>query len=83
MSTSDNGTNDGPGPGTEDGLGATADPVAFGQALAGLSKRLARDPAAVGGAMVRLGLGVAQTGAIVTARALGAASSFIVRSKSR
>ena len=54
MSTSDNGSEGGPGPGTDDGLGATADPVAFGEALAGLSKRLARDPVAVGGAMIRL-----------------------------
>ena len=61
-------------PGTDDGLGATADPVAFGRRSPASPKRLARDPTAVGGAMVRLGLGVAQTGAIVTARALGAAS---------
>jgi polyhydroxyalkanoate synthase len=74
VSASDNGMVDGPGPGTDDGLGATADPVAFGEALAGLSKRLARDPVTVAGTMIRLGLGLAQAGAVVTARALGAAS---------
>ena len=54
------------------GLGATADPVAFGAALAGLGKRLARDPGALAGATLRFATGLAEIGAAVAARAVGA-----------
>jgi len=53
------------------GLGAAADPVAFGEALAGLGRRLARDPAILAGASMRFATGVVGIGAAVAARALG------------
>jgi polyhydroxyalkanoate synthase subunit PhaC len=53
------------------GLGAAADPVAFGAALAGLGKRLASEPGVVAGAMARFATGLLEVGAVVTARALG------------
>ncbi|MGH2995735.1 MAG: PHA/PHB synthase family protein [Gaiellaceae bacterium] len=57
------------------GLGATADPVAFGAALAGLGKRLAREPALVAGAALRFASGLAEIGGVVAARALGASTA--------
>jgi polyhydroxyalkanoate synthase len=54
------------------GLGATADPVAFGAALAGLGKRLAGDPGLVAGATTRFATGLLQIGAAVAARTVGA-----------
>jgi poly[(R)-3-hydroxyalkanoate] polymerase subunit PhaC len=54
------------------GLGATADPVAFGAARAGLGKRLAGDPGLVAGATTRFATGLLQIGAAVAARTVGA-----------
>lgn len=54
------------------GLGATADPVAFGEAIAGLGKRLAGDPGALAGATMRFATGLVEIGATVAARAVGA-----------
>ena len=47
------------------GLGATADPVAFGAAMAGLGHRLARDPAILAGATMRFATGLVEIGAAV------------------
>ena len=52
-------------PEPDSGLGATADPMAFGAALAGLGKRLAREPALVAGTALRLAAGLAELGAVV------------------
>ncbi len=54
------------------GLGAVADPVAFGGALVDLGKRLAQDPVTVAGVGSRFMAGLAEAGVAVTARALGA-----------
>jgi len=54
------------------GLGAAADPVAFGEALAGLGRRLASDPAIVAGATMRFATGLVEIGAAVAARTVGA-----------
>ena len=62
-------------PEPDSGLGATADPVAFGAALAGLGKRLAREPVLVAGAALRFGLGLAEIGGVVAARSLGASAA--------
>jgi len=53
------------------GLGATADPVAFGAALTGLGQRLARDPAILAGATMRFTTGLVEIGAAVAARTVG------------
>ena len=53
------------------GLGTTADPVAFGSAMASLGKRLAGDPGLLAGAMLRFATGLAEVGAVVAARAVG------------
>ncbi len=57
------------------GLGAVADPVAFGEALLDLGQRLARDPGRVVGAGARLAVGLADVAAAVVARSLGAATA--------
>jgi poly[(R)-3-hydroxyalkanoate] polymerase subunit PhaC len=62
-------------PEPEAGLGSTADPMAFGAALAGLGKRLAGDPALVAGSALRFAAGLAEISAAVTARALGSTTS--------
>lgn len=54
------------------GLAATADPVAFGEALTGLGRRLASDPAILAGATLRFATGLVEIGATVAARAFGA-----------
>ena len=73
MDSDEQGLNGTPEP--DSGLGATADPLAFGAALAGLGKRLAREPALLAGAALHLAGGVAQLGAVVVARTLGASAS--------
>ncbi len=62
-------------PEPDSGLGATADPVAFGAALTGLGKRLAREPALVAGSALRFATGLAEISGVVAARALGASTS--------
>ena len=62
-------------PEPDSGLGATADPMAFGAALAGLGKRLASEPALVAGTALQFATGLAELSAVVTARALGATTS--------
>ena len=62
-------------PEPDSGLGATADPVAFGAALAGLGKRLAREPALVAGAALRFASGLAEISGVVAARAVGASTA--------
>ena len=57
------------------GLGSTADPMAFGAALAGLGKRLAGDPALLAASALRFAAGLAEISAAVTARALGSTTS--------
>jgi hypothetical protein len=54
------------------GLGAAADPVAFGAALTGLGKRLASEPGLVAGATMRFATGLVEIGAAVAARTVGA-----------
>jgi polyhydroxyalkanoate synthase subunit PhaC len=56
------------------GLGATADPVALGAAMAALGKRLASDPGLVAGAMLRFATGLAEVGAVVAARTVGSST---------
>ena len=56
------------------GLGATADPVALGAAIAALGKKLASDPGLVAGAMLRFATGLAEVGAVVAARTVGAST---------
>lgn len=65
------------------GLGAIADPVAFGAALAGLGKRLAAEPALVTGSLLRLATGLAAAGAVAAARALGSTTGGPVATDER
>ena len=58
----------------DSGLGATADPMAFGAALAGLGKRLAIQPTLVAGSMAKLAAGLAEAGAVVVTRSLGSST---------
>ena len=58
-------------PDPEWGLGATADPVAFGEAMGALGKRLASEPGLVAGSMLRFATGLLEIGAAVAARAVG------------
>jgi polyhydroxyalkanoate synthase len=58
----------------DSGLGAVADPMAFGAALTELGKRLATEPTVLAGSMLKFGFGLAGIGAVVACRALGAST---------
>ena len=53
------------------GLGAMVDPVRFGAALVDLAGRVASDPSRLASAAANLAVGLVETSAAVTARALG------------